>query len=91
MADTEKIKVRVEISKEEIQRIVEEARNECLSGMPDDLWGVVNDFVCTMRRNIEIADNNYTKWGYEIALDILKSILEERGYDTKEFFPEEEE
>ena len=57
----------------------------------DELWGVVNDYVSNMRRNIEIANNTYTQMGYEIALDILKSTLEERGHNFDDIFVVDED
>lgn len=57
----------------------------------DVLWGVVNDYVSNIRHNIEIVNNTYTQMGYEIALDILKTVLKERGYKFDDIFPVDEE
>ena len=59
--------------------------------MNDELRAVVEDYVDNIKRNIELTDNNYTKWAYEITLDILKAVLKDLGFDMQDLFPEEEE
>lgn len=59
--------------------------------MNDELWGLMNDYISNIRHNIKITANIYVQIGLENSLELLKLALEERGYETKDFFPEDNE
>ena len=89
MAANEEIKVKVEIPKEEIIRIVKKTVNDYSNELQEEVRSVVSAYVEAMRKNIEIADNIRTQMGYEIALEILHDILKDRGYEVEDIFEEE--
>ena len=73
------------------EEMLEKAKEASINDANDELWGVVNDFVNNMRLNIEIANNTYTQMGYEIALDVLKTTLEDCGHKFDDIFADDED
>lgn len=46
--------------------------------------GAINDYIASVKNNIEIVQNVYTEMGLEISLDLLKDALENHGIELEE-------
>ena len=81
------LNLNIEIDEEMLKKAIKEVNTDT----NDEIWGITNDFISNIRRNIEIANNTYTQMGYEIALELFKSVLEERGYKFDDLFADRDE
>lgn len=66
----------ITIDKEQIRAIAKE--------LSEGYAGAINDYIASVKNNIEIAQNVYTEMGLEISLDLLKDALKNHGIELEE-------